>query len=568
MELWVLAVAAAAALLAVAGAAPGAAAARGGALPPEVLHHLLFVEPNLNLELLGNVSVVGQHGVAARTCRRRRSPLAHHPQVSDVEGGGLQRVFLRRGHRRAAQMLLRWMNEAGLEARVDAVGNVRGRAAAARPSPALLLGSHYDTVLDAGRFDGALGVVTALAVAKTVLAAAAVASGALAPERFAAAAAAARAAPAAEAHIDLRALLDHADAARALELPRPLEVVAFSDEEGVRFGSTFLGSRALAGGLVETGALAAKDAGGVSLARALQEAGMEGTPRAVAAAALARADVDAFVEVHMEQGPALAEAGLPLGVVAGIASQTWLRVRVLGEQGHAGTVPMRLRRDALAGAAEVAVGLEALCDGRAAAGGAPASPRAAAADATLVCTVGALDVHPNAPNVIPGGVNFTVDVRAQAPAAREAAVASLRALVDGACARRGLECAIDVRHEADGVACDAALIEELAAAAAASRPTLEALLASPARFTGAVAGGGGGAASAAPAPLLTSGAGHDAMAMAATTRVGMLFVRSTGGSHSPAEHVAPADVAAGAAALHEFVARWLARGGAGGKDEL
>jgi allantoate deiminase len=491
------------------------------------------------------------------------------------------------------------MVEAGMISWIDAVGNVRGRAPSARPAaPALLVGSHYDTVIDGGKYDGALGILTGIAAVKVALLEAAVGAGALPPGPAAAAAAAAAAAG---ARLDLRRLLlAHEGGVAAAALARPVEVAAFADEEGVRFQSTFLGSRALAGTLVSAGLLQARDAGGATLSRALEDAGMDGSEAGVAAAALRPEQVDAYVEVHMEQGPVLEAAGRRLGGVSAIAGQARLAVEVVGHQGHAGTVPMALRRDPLTAAAEAVGALERLC-AAAARGDAAAAEAEAAGGATgaaltggggprqgsgLVCTVGALGVWPNAGNVIPGRVNFTVDVRSGSDAQRVAVVAAWRARLAAGCARRGVRCGVEVRHEAAAVAAAPEVAAALVAAVEESAATFDRVMshhfklaeaAGQAAGEGAGAGGRGSCSAGdlagtctgvephppLPIPLMVSGAGHDAMAMANLTRVGMLFVRCRAGvSHSPAEFVAPDDVAAGVAALHRFLSAWEAAGGA------
>ena len=378
----------------------------------------------------------------------------------------LTRLYLSPAHRRAMGQVAAWMEEAGMSARIDAVGNVVGRYEARRPgAPAVLIGSHIDTVIDAGRYDGALGVLAGIA-----------AVGAL-----------------------------HRAGER---LPVALEVVAFGDEEGVRFPTTLTGSRALAGTL-DPGALAARDGEGTSLREALAAAGCDGD--ALAGCARRAEDTLAYLEVHIEQGPVLEAENLPLGVVTAINGATRWRVAVRGEAGHSGTVPMALRRDALAAAAEMVLAVE----------------REGRAVADLVATVGQLEVSPGAVNVVPGEVRFSIDVRAPSNAAREATLAVLEATFAAIAERRGVALAIERYHDAAAVACEPALIEQLAAAV--------------------------GRAGVAPR-LLPSGAGHDAMALASLCPIAMLFVRCERGiSHNPAEAISAPDADVAVRVLLDFL---------------
>jgi allantoate deiminase len=366
----------------------------------------------------------------------------------------LTRLYLSPAHRRAMAQVAAWMTEAGMATRIDAVGNVVGRYEGSGPdAPAVLIGSHIDTVIDAGRYDGALGVLAGIAAVEAL----------------------------------------HRAGER---LPVTLEVIAFGDEEGVRFPTTLTGSRAIAGTL-DPGALDARDREGTSLRDALTAAGCDGD--ASAGCARRPEDTLAYLEVHIEQGPVLEAENLPLGVVTAISGATRWRVEVSGEAGHAGTVPMAMRRDALAAAAEMVLAVE----------------REGRAMEDLVATVGQIEARPGAVNVVPGEVRFTVDLRAPSDAVREAAIAVLEATFAGIVERRGVALAIDRFHDAAAVSCDAALSEQLAAAVAR--------------------------AGVAPR-LLPSGAGHDAMALAALCPIAMLFVRCERGiSHNPAEAISAQD---------------------------
>src|ERR1700744_2621610 len=282
--------------------------------------------------------------------------------VSEVPDN-ITRIFRTPQHGTAADLIMDWMREAGMSARLDAIGNVCGRYEGERPNlPCLMLGSHYDTVREAGRWDGPLGVITAISCVA-----------------------------------DLNR--------RGRRLSFAIEVVAFADEEGVRFASTLLGSRAVAGTFNER-VLESKDEAGTSMREALVQFGLD--PDHIGAAARVRAELLAYVELHIEQGPVLEAEGLPVGVVTAIAGATRLAARVTGMAGHAGTVPMALRRDALMGATEFVSKIEELCltDGRG-----------------LVGTVGYIHASPGATNVIPGQVHFTIDLRAPTDVHRNRAVA-------------------------------------------------------------------------------------------------------------------------------------------------
>jgi allantoate deiminase len=374
-------------------------------------------------------------------------------EVSE-EPGRLVRRFATPAMREANELVGGWMREAGLEVRTDAAGNLIGRREGAGRT--LVLGSHLDTVIDAGRYDGPLGVLAAIAVVE-----------------------------------------------RLPELPFAVEVVGFADEEGVRYPTSFLGSSALAGSFRREW-LALRDADGVTLAEALREFG--GDPAGIESAA--REDLLGYVELHIEQGPVLEERRAPVGVVTTITGQTQVELTFRGEAGHAGTVPMAARRDALAAAAEWMLAAEALARGR----------------ADVVATVGRIAVDPGARNVIPGEAWLSLDVRHTDDGVRRQAVAELRAEAERVAGGRGVTVRWDERGESAAVPTSPELSERLAAAVGAHAETLP------------------------------SGAGHDGVAMAAVAPVAMLFVRCEGGiSHNPAEAVAEADVAVALDVLERFV---------------
>lgn len=391
-----------------------------------------------------------------------------------AEPDKLTRLFLSPEHKRAAALTGEWMRRAGLTVRMDALGTMHGLLPAATPGPRagkrLLVGSHIDTVVDAGRFDGNLGVVAGIVAAEEIR-------------------------------------------ARGIALPFALEILAFGDEEGVRYPQTLLSSSAIAG-TVDDSVLDLVDAGGMTMRRALAEFGADAA--ALLAEAYHRPDVLGYLEVHIEQGPVLEQAGEPLGVVSAIASQGRYRFSVRGEAGHAGTVPMAVRHDALAAAAEMILMIEQVAR--------------KGAKASLVATVGALQVAPGAGNVIPGSVEFSLDVRAADDASRVAAADQIRAAARQIGIRRGVVVGSETVHEKPVATCAPRLRKAIAAAIA--------------DVTGAK-----------PRELM-SGAGHDGHAMIHLTDIGMIFVRCRAGiSHNPLEFVTVADVGLAVEALVQTIVR-------------
>jgi allantoate deiminase len=377
----------------------------------------------------------------------------------------LVRLFLTPEHRRAADLVALWMRNAGLEVGEDALGTVRGILAGG--GRRLLIGSHIDTVIDGGKYDGPLGVI----------------AGILAAGHF---------------------------ANRTRKLPFGIDVLAFGDEEGSRFPATLASSSACAG-VFDAGTLSLADRDGVTLSAALQSYGK--SPAAIADAAYRPDQALAYVEVHIEQGPVLEAQGNPLGIVTGIVGQSRLRVVVEGEAGHAGTVPMGMRRDALAGAADMIAAVERIA-------------RAHSAD-SMVATVGRIEALPGAVNIIPNRADFTIDLRAMADAARNEAVAQFERQARDIAKARRLKVSFELFHEIATAPCDAELQRLLAQAL----------------------GDLGHAA-----VTLPSGAGHDAQIMARLCPSAMLFVRCRGGiSHNPAEYTSPDDMGQAVAALIRFI---------------
>jgi N-carbamoyl-L-amino-acid hydrolase len=401
-----------------------------------------------------------------RELLERAAALARHSDSPEH----YTRTYLTPAHQAAARRIAQWMREAGMQVRVDAVGSVIGRYEAATPAAkTVLIGSHFDSVRNGGRYDGVLGILVPIACV-------------------------------AQLH------------ARAERPAVAIEVAAFADEEGARFQTSFLASRAMIGRF-DPALLERRDADRVSLADAMRAAGLD--PAALAQARIDPARLGAYVEVHIEQGPVLLDEGRALGVVTTIAGGTRHTLRVSGASGHAGTVPMPMRRDALAAAAEMVLAIEKRCS----AGG------------SLVGTVGILKVKDGTGNVIPGEVEFTADIRAGEDAVREAAEADVFAACEAIARRRGVSLERTRTHHVHAVPCAGWLQDRIARAI---------------EQAGAAAG---------PARRLASGAGHDAMILAEVTDVGMLFVRCGAGgvSHNPAETISAEDAGAAEDALLAFL---------------
>jgi len=387
--------------------------------------------------------------------------------ISD-SGKQLDRILFSRSGAVAAGRIQTWMEEAGLDVRKDALTNVHGlvsRSPAGTDAPRIHLGSHYDTVLNAGAYDGALGVLIAIAVAEIIVSA-------------------------------------------KLPLQHNLSVLAFSDEEGVRFNTTFLGSAFLSGQF-ESAWLGKTDPDGKSLADWLIEGGTD--PEDLYSATPIIRPCDCFLETHIEQGPILEATGCGLGVFTSIAAQIRGEIELTGEAGHAGTTPARLRCDALTAAARMVLAVETLCRG----------------DEQMRATVGRLAVHPNAPNVIPGRVRFTVDMRfpdaTRLDKQRDALLAELESIAK----EPGVGFSYREIHRAKEATMDPRITD--------------ALLRSCTRIQGQT-------------PLLLSGAGHDCMKIAQVCPAGLLAVRCRGGiSHHPDEFASPDDCLLALRAMLEAV---------------
>lgn len=392
------------------------------------------------------------------------------------EPGKLTRLYLSPSHRQAAEWTKGAMEVVGLDAHIDAVGSVQGRREGTKPGlPSVMIASHIDTVKDGGRFDGNLGVVAGILVAG--------------------------------------ALRD-----AGIVLPFALEVVAFGDEENVRFPTAFSSSNALIG-RYDTAWLDGRDAEGTSLREALVAFG--GDPAGIPALARPPGSVKAYLELHIEQGPVLEAENEAVGIVTAINAQKRARVRVTGEAGHAGTVPMALRKDALAAAAEMVLALEEI------AGGFPHA----------VGTVGVLAPEPGATNVVPGATGFSIDFRSPSNSDLLAMDAAIGERFAAIAARRGVGLEIAPYAQDVATAMDGGLQEAFAAGIARTGANLA-------------------------ARRLPSGAGHDAMVMAKLCPSAMLFVRNEKGiSHSPLENMTELDAGIAVRVMLETVLELARREG-------
>ncbi|GIW04084.1 MAG: Zn-dependent hydrolase [Thermomicrobiales bacterium] len=352
----------------------------------------------------------------------------------------------------AQELVSDWMRKTGLTVRRDSVGNLLGRwsplrwhagADTGRQRPVLLLGGHLDTVRNGGRYDGTLGVLAGLAA------------------------------------------VEHLQVSRT-RLPFDIEIAAFADEEGTRFHTAYLGSRGFLGALDAT-TLARTDETGISVAEAIRAFG--GDPEQASSGVRPAGDVIGYVEAHIEQGPVLEQQGVPVGVVGAIAGQTRATLTFAGEAGHAGTVPMELRRDALCAAAEFILRVE----------------ETARHTAGLVATVGHVTVEPGVSNVIPGTAAVSLDLRHANDATRQEALASLLARARAIGARRRVGVSHDVVHDNASVQCDDRLLQVL-------EDAITSLGLEPTR--------------------LVSGAGHDAVALVGR-HAGRDALRPLRGRHQP-----------------------------------
>ncbi len=404
--------------------------------------------------------------VPAHTVMERCDILARYSE----ESGRLTRRFASQAMRQAMEVVAEWMRAAGMSVQYDAIGNLIGRyEGQSATAKTLLLGSHLDTVRDAGRYDGMLGVMVALACVERL----------------------------------------HT---RDKRLPFAIEVLAFADEEGLRYHSAYIGSSAITG-TFDPAILQLVDADGITMAEAIRSYSGNPDLQMLQTARWQREDLLGYCEVHIEQGPVLEARNLPLGVVSAISGQDRIALRFTGEAGHAGTVPMSLRRDALCATAEFVLAAETL----------------AHSQPGLVATIGQLNVQPGASNVIPGQATLSLDVRHQDDTVREQACDHLYDQARQISAQRNVALDWQLVQEHRTVPCTPHLVRLF-------EQTIE--------------------EAGYPVLALPSGAGHDAVVLSTLTDITMLFVRCRGGvSHHPAESVTEEDVMVAITILERFLER-------------
>jgi allantoate deiminase len=384
--------------------------------------------------------------------------------IGKQDSGGVTRLSFTDEERAAKDRVASYMEEAGLSVYEDAAGNLFGRREGRDPNlPAVLIGSHVDSVYNGGNFDGPLGVLAGVEVLQTM-------------------------------------------EEQGIETEHPIEVVTFTDEEGVRFSFGMIGSRALAGKLTPEDLTRYKDENGVSIAEAMRAYGLD--PEKIGEAARPEDSIKAYVELHIEQGRVLENENLPAGVVTGIAGPVWLRFSLEGETGHAGATPMNLRRDALATAAKIMGIVET----------------EAAKTGTSVATVGQLEVEPGGINIIPGKARFSLDLRDIDEGVRDRVEGRILEEAEEVCRRRGVRLEIETLQRLAPAPCSDPVrsAAEKACEKFGIRPH-----------------------------ALPSGAGHDGMQLTDLCPIGMIFVRSRNGvSHNPDEWSSQEDCAVGADALY------------------
>ncbi len=369
-------------------------------------------------------------------------------EIGKQEGGGVTRLSFTEEERAAKELVASYMEEARLSVYEDAVGNLFGRREGRNPeAPVVLVGSHVDSVYNGGNFDGPLGVLAGIEILQTMN-------------------------------------------DQGIETEHPVEVVVFRDEEGARFSFGMIGSRAIAGTLTVDD-LQQEDAQGISIAEAMRESGLD--PDSIGNAAHPQGSIKAYVELHIEQGKILESRDLAVGIVTGIAGPLWLQFVLEGEAGHAGTTPMGLRRDALAAAAEVIQAIET----------------EAGQTGTTVGTVGQLRLMPGGINIIPGRVEFSLDLRDVSEEVRDRAENRILERARDLSQKRAVGLEVETLQRVAPAPCSELVLE--AAQAACEDLGLEPF-------------------------SLVSGAGHDGMQLTDLCPMGMLFVRSRDGiSHNPAE---------------------------------
>lgn len=384
-------------------------------------------------------------------------------KIGNSESGGVTRHAFTADDRLAKDLVTFYMKEAGLSVREDAVGNLIGRREGRNPkAPVVLTGSHIDTVFNGGIFDGALGIIGGIEVLQTLN-------------------------------------------EQGIETEHPIEIYAFNDEEGSRFSFSMFGSRGVIGDLKRKD-LEMKDRDGITVAEAMRVQGFD--PDRIGEAIRSKESLKAFIELHIEQGKVLESNNLSVGIVSGIVNELWLKCTVKGEAGHAGATPMDLRQDALVAAAEMIQVVE----------------RAAKKTATTVATVGKLNVHPGGINIIPGTVEFTIDLRDISQEVSDGVEAEIFKEFERIRQERGVEFKTEILQRIPPAPCSEEF--QRAAQEACNKLGLS-------HF------------------ILPSGAGHDAMQMINVCPIGLIFIRSKDGiSHNPAEWSAPEDCADGVNVLY------------------
>ncbi len=387
--------------------------------------------------------------------------------IGAQEVGGVTRLSFSPEERAAKDLVTGFMKEAGLTVREDEVGNLIGRKEGKNPqAPVVLVGSHLDSVPSGGNFDGPLGVLAGVEALQTMN-------------------------------------------EQGVETEHPIEVIAFTDEEGTRFGYGMIGSRGIAG-LLQRDELDCRDEAGVSIAEAMANSGLD--PAQIGKAAREPGSVKAYVELHIEQGKVLESRDLSVGFVSGVAGPLWLKFILEGEAGHAGATPMTMRRDPLAAAAEVMLVIE----------------REAMRQEISVGTVGKLQVFPGGVNIIPGRVEFTLDLRDVDVAVRDLVEQAIMSQAKDICEKRGVKLHVELLQRINPAVCSEGIRAAINEACAAEG--LETI-------------------------TLPSGAGHDCMQLTGLCPVGMIFARSKDGiSHNPAEFTSKEDCKDGANVLYRTVA--------------
>jgi allantoate deiminase len=386
-------------------------------------------------------------------------------EIGKQSSGGVTRFSFTEEEQEAKRLVASYMEEAGMHVREDAVGNLIGRRDGRRADmPAVLIGSHIDTVPHGGKFDGALGVLAGIEVAQ---------------------------------------ILNE----QKIELDHPIEVIAFTDEEGSRFGLGMIGSRAIAGTLTQE-QLRQTDQDGITIGEAMKQSGLD--PETIGETKRKPSMVKAYVELHIEQGRVLEKEGLPAGVVSGIAGPLWTKWILSGEAGHAGATPMDSRKDPLMAAVEIMQFME----------------EEAKKQPATVATVGQISVKPGGVNVIPGEVEFTLDLRTIDEAIRDQAENNIKTYAEQVCRKRNVVLNIETLQRITPVPCS---------------DTIQEVIREACRKTGV------------EPIMLPSGAGHDGMQFN-TWPIGMIFIRSKDGiSHNPAEWSSKEDCGIGAEILYKTV---------------